>query len=101
MKGFFNKILRINLKTKTFKEETIPDSVYETYLGGKGLGTHLLMKEILLESIPFLQTTSSSSAQARSPILESMVPAAMVSSQNLPSLESSLNLTPEEKWQSR
>jgi aldehyde:ferredoxin oxidoreductase len=43
MKGFFNKILRINLKTKIFKEETIPDSVYETYLGGKGLGTYLLM----------------------------------------------------------
>lgn len=45
MKGFFNKILRINLKVKTFKEEMIPDSVYETYLGGKGLGIHLLMKE--------------------------------------------------------
>jgi aldehyde:ferredoxin oxidoreductase len=45
MKGFFNKILRINLKTKTFKEEPIPDSVYETYLGGKGFGTYLLMKE--------------------------------------------------------
>ena len=45
MKGFFNKILKINLKTKTFKEEPIPDSIYETYLGGKGLGTYLLMKE--------------------------------------------------------
>jgi aldehyde:ferredoxin oxidoreductase len=45
MKGFFNKILRINLKEKTFKEETIPDSIYETYLGGKGLGIYLLMKE--------------------------------------------------------
>lgn len=45
MKGFFNKILRINLKTKTSKEETIPDSVYENYLGGKGLGTYLLKKE--------------------------------------------------------
>jgi len=45
MKGFFNKILRINLKTKTHKEETIPDSVYEAYLGGKGLGTYFLMKE--------------------------------------------------------
>jgi aldehyde:ferredoxin oxidoreductase len=45
MKGFFNKILRINLKAKTFKEEAIPDSVYETYLGGKGLGTYLLMNE--------------------------------------------------------
>ena len=45
MKGFFNKVLRIDLKTKTYKEEQIPDSVYETYLGGKGLGTYLLMKE--------------------------------------------------------
>lgn len=45
MKSFFNKMLRINLKAKAFKEETIPDSVYETYLGGKGLGTYLLMKE--------------------------------------------------------
>ena len=53
MKGFFNKILRINLKTKTFKEEAIPDSVYETYLGGKGLGIHLLMKENPPEVDPF------------------------------------------------
>jgi aldehyde:ferredoxin oxidoreductase len=45
MKGFFNKILRINLKTKTFREEAIADSVYETYLSGKGLGIYLLMKE--------------------------------------------------------
>jgi len=45
MKGFFNKILRIRLKTKTFQEETVPDSVFETSLGGKGLGTHLLIRE--------------------------------------------------------
>jgi aldehyde:ferredoxin oxidoreductase len=45
MKGFFNKILRIHLKTKTFQEEIVPDSVFETYLGGKGLGTYLLMRE--------------------------------------------------------
>ena len=45
MNGFFNKILRINLKKKIFQEETIPDSVFETYLGGKGLGIYLLMKE--------------------------------------------------------
>ena len=47
MKGFFNKLLRINLKVKTFKEESIPDSVFENYLGGKGLGTFLLIKENL------------------------------------------------------
>lgn len=45
MKGFFNKILRINLQVKSFEEEPVPDSVYETHLGGKGLGIHLLMKE--------------------------------------------------------
>jgi len=45
MKGFFNKILQIDLNERTSKEETISDSVYEAYLGGKGLGTYLLMKE--------------------------------------------------------
>ncbi|MGQ9648135.1 MAG: aldehyde ferredoxin oxidoreductase N-terminal domain-containing protein [Thermodesulfobacteriota bacterium] len=45
MKGVSNRILRINLKTKTSKEETTSDKLYESYLGGKGLGTFLLMKE--------------------------------------------------------
>jgi aldehyde:ferredoxin oxidoreductase len=45
MKGFFNRLLRVDLKSKTFKEETIHDSVFETHLGGKGLGTYLLTKE--------------------------------------------------------
>jgi aldehyde:ferredoxin oxidoreductase len=45
MKGFFNKILRVDLKAKTYQEEPIPDSVFENYLGGKGLGAYLLMKE--------------------------------------------------------
>lgn len=45
MEGFFNMVLRINLSTKTSKEERIPDSIYEKYLGGKGLGTYLLMRE--------------------------------------------------------
>ncbi len=45
MKGFFNKILRIDLKAKTYREETVPDAIYETSLGGKGLGISLLMKE--------------------------------------------------------
>ncbi|MDI7260220.1 MAG: aldehyde ferredoxin oxidoreductase N-terminal domain-containing protein [Thermodesulfobacteriota bacterium] len=45
MKGFFNKILRIDLKAGTFCEESVPDSVYDTLLGGKGLGIYLLMRE--------------------------------------------------------
>jgi len=45
MNGFFNQILRINLTTKTYGKEFIPDSVYESHLGGKGLGIYLLLKE--------------------------------------------------------
>jgi aldehyde:ferredoxin oxidoreductase len=45
MRGFFNKLLRINLNAKTFMEESIPDFVFENFLGGKGLGTHFLLKE--------------------------------------------------------
>ncbi len=45
MKGFFNKILRINLKLRSTQEETIPDSVFERTLGGKGLAIDLLMRE--------------------------------------------------------
>lgn len=45
MKGLFNKLLRINPRTRTFTEEALPDSSFETHLGGKGLGTHLLLRE--------------------------------------------------------
>jgi len=42
MNGFFNRVLMIDLSTRTFREETIPEFVYETYLGGKGLASYLL-----------------------------------------------------------
>jgi len=45
MKGFFNKLLRINLASETTTYEDIPDEVLQETLGGKGLGIHLLMKE--------------------------------------------------------
>jgi len=44
MKGFFNKLLRINLKNKTFSAEEIADSIVGNTLGGKGLGTYLLLE---------------------------------------------------------
>ena len=43
MKGFFHKVLRIDLKERTTAEETIADAVLEAGLGGKGLAVHLLM----------------------------------------------------------
>ena len=44
MKGFFNQILRINVSDQTFAVEQVPDNIYREYLGGKGLGTYLLLK---------------------------------------------------------
>jgi aldehyde:ferredoxin oxidoreductase len=45
MKGFFNRLLRIDLAGRLFAYEEIPDSVLEKSLGGKGLGVHLLLAE--------------------------------------------------------
>ena len=45
MKGFFNRLLRVDLTKKKTRVEPIPDSILRSYLGGKGLGSHLLLKE--------------------------------------------------------
>lgn len=42
MKGFFNRILIVDLTERTFTIEDVQDRVYERYLGGKGLGAYLL-----------------------------------------------------------
>jgi aldehyde:ferredoxin oxidoreductase len=44
MKGFFNRLLCINLKTKTWIAQEISDSILKKTLGGKGLGTYLLLE---------------------------------------------------------
>ena len=44
MNGFHNKVLHIDLKRRSFEEESIGDAVYQRFLGGKGLGTYLLLK---------------------------------------------------------
>jgi aldehyde:ferredoxin oxidoreductase len=45
LKGFFNRLLRIDLSTGSSKYEQIPDAVFEQSLGGKGLGSHYLLEE--------------------------------------------------------
>jgi aldehyde:ferredoxin oxidoreductase len=45
MKGFFNQLLRINLSDHKSAVEPIPESILRSYLGGKGLGSYLLLKE--------------------------------------------------------
>jgi len=45
MKGFFNRLLRIDLSHQKSTVEPIPESILGSYLGGKGLGSYLLFKE--------------------------------------------------------
>ena len=45
MKGFFGRILRIDLSRGEFDYEDLTDVILETTLGGKGLGSYLLMKD--------------------------------------------------------
>jgi len=45
VKGFFNQLLRINLSKKTIRVEPVQESTIRSYLGGKGLGTFLLLQE--------------------------------------------------------
>jgi aldehyde:ferredoxin oxidoreductase len=45
MKGFFNQLLRINLSHQKSTVEPIAESALRSYLGGKGLGSYLLLKE--------------------------------------------------------
>ncbi len=52
MKGFYGKILRINLKEQTSKVELIEDEIYSKYYGGKGLATYLLIKDEIFNVEP-------------------------------------------------
>ena len=53
MKGFFNQLLRIDLTRKKTTIEPIPESILQSYLGGKGLGSYLLFKENPARVDPF------------------------------------------------
>jgi aldehyde:ferredoxin oxidoreductase len=44
MHGFYGKILIIDLNDHSFKTESVDETIYEQYLGGKGLASYLLYK---------------------------------------------------------
>jgi aldehyde:ferredoxin oxidoreductase len=44
MKGFFNRILIINVTRQTTRVTSLSDDTLTQYLGGKGLATHLLLQ---------------------------------------------------------
>lgn len=45
MEGFFHRIYVIDLERKRYEVQTVPEHVLETLLGGKGIGTYLLLRE--------------------------------------------------------
>lgn len=44
MKGFYGRILVVDLSDRSFKIEPVPEEVLSKNLGGKGLATHLLLQ---------------------------------------------------------
>jgi len=42
MHGFYNRILFIDLTRQSFEIQKLPEQIYQTYLGGKGLASYLL-----------------------------------------------------------
>ena len=45
MKGFYDRLLRVDLSNKKTTVEPISESILQSYLGGKGLGSFLLLRE--------------------------------------------------------
>ena len=45
MEGFFNRLLRIDLSARKTTVEPITDEILRAHLGGKGLGSYLLLRE--------------------------------------------------------
>ncbi|RJP86893.1 MAG: aldehyde ferredoxin oxidoreductase [Desulfobacteraceae bacterium] len=51
-KGYMGKILMVNLSDGTMEEQPIPDSVYEKFLSGSGLGGFILYNNIPPDADP-------------------------------------------------
>ncbi|CAD7773235.1 hypothetical protein DMNBHIDG_00723 [Candidatus Methanoperedenaceae archaeon GB37] len=46
MKGYWKKLLKINLTHKKIETEKIPKEVITKYLGAKGIGAYYFMKDL-------------------------------------------------------
>lgn len=53
MNAFFKKLLRINLSNNSYQYQTLPEELLSMTLGGKGLGTYLLLTENTPQIDPF------------------------------------------------
>lgn len=50
--GWFGKALRVNLSTGVIAEEEIEKSLLASWLGGRGLGTHMIYQEVPADCNP-------------------------------------------------
>ena len=46
MDGYMGKILRVNLTNREFKEEPLKPRLARDYIGGTGLGNHIIYDEV-------------------------------------------------------
>jgi len=51
-KGIWKRLLRINLSNRTIKEESIPEVLFERYIGGSGLATKYFYDEVPAKTDP-------------------------------------------------
>ncbi|MCR8433344.1 MAG: aldehyde ferredoxin oxidoreductase family protein [Crenarchaeota archaeon] len=51
--GYMGKILRVNLTKGKIKEERLPEDVLRTWIGGRGLGVYIMLKEVDPKVDPF------------------------------------------------
>jgi aldehyde:ferredoxin oxidoreductase len=51
--GYLGRLLRINLTTRQYSIETIPDEVLRLYLGARGLGAEWYAREVPPQVKPF------------------------------------------------
>ncbi len=74
MYGFHGKVLIIDLTSETAREEAISDDVLQRCLGGKGLGSHLLMEYLEPGADPL--SAENKLVFATGPAADTVVPAA-------------------------
>lgn len=53
IKGYYGKLLRVDLTNRKVSEEELHPSIYKKMLGGAGIGTEILYKELDSETDPF------------------------------------------------
>jgi aldehyde:ferredoxin oxidoreductase len=47
MRGFYNRVLSVNMTQRSFDTKTFPDDVIAKFLGGKGLATYTNLRSRL------------------------------------------------------